>query len=217
MKELTLKKFHDEFKKLGDNPKTGVIDKFNKQLIRDKVNVDFLKPIIKEHEEYYRTYYQVSLKLRDNLDDKFKFIEDNFDLMHDWWHTDILMGYLGNDVNFDYVYDKAKYYVKSDMPYVRRLGYVIFIPRLVKDKKNIDKLVRLLKNDDNYHVVMAEAWLISFMAMCDVDMTYEYLKKCDLKYNIVGKAIQKICDSYVVTSEDKAKFKSLREDRKLIR
>ncbi len=120
-------------------------------------------------------------------------------------------------MNFDYAFNKAKEYVKSELPYVRRLGYVIFIPRLVRDKNNVDKLISLLKNDEEYHVIMGEAWLISFLAMCDIDKTYNYLKKCDLKYNIVGKAIQKICDSYVISDEDKQRFKDLRNERKLVK
>ncbi len=73
----------------------------------------------------------------------------------------------------------------------------------------------LLKDENVYHVVMAEAWLISFLAMCDANATYDYLKQCELKYNIVGKAIQKICDSFVISPADKARFKSLRAERKL--
>ncbi len=214
---MILKEFEEEYVKLGKNPKTAVVDKFNKKLIKNNIDVSFLKPIIAHHQEYYRTYFQVSIALRNSLNDKFKFIEDNFNLFNDWWHTDGIAVFLGDSLNFDYAFNKAKEYVKSELPYVRRLGYVLFIPRLVRDKNNIDKLTALLKNDEEYHVIMGEAWLISFLAMCDIDKTYNYLKKCDLKYNIVGKAIQKICDSYVISEEDKQKFKDLRNERKLVK
>ncbi len=212
---MNLREFEKEFARLGKNPKATVVDKYNRQLVKGRVDVSFLKPVIADHEEYYRTYFQVSIATRTTLDDKFAFLEDNFDLLHDWWHVDILMGYLGDSLDFDYAYQKAKQYVNSKLPYVRRFGYVLFIPRLVKEKKNLAKLFALLKDDDVYHVVMAEAWLISFLAMCDANATFDYLKHCELKYNIVGKAIQKICDSFVISPADKTRFKSLRAERKL--
>lgn len=139
----------------------------------------FLQNEVKNTGKYYYTYYQVSIKSAKTLDEKFEFIENNFDLMNDWWHTDCLMKFLGNDLYFEYAYKKAVKYVESDLPYVRRFGYVMFIPRLTKEKENLDKLFKLLKNEDVHHVVMGEAWLISFLAMTNSNRTYEYLKQCD--------------------------------------
>ncbi len=214
---MTLDEFEKEFLKLGENYKTKDVDRLNRQLIRQQVDVSFLRPIVPQKQEYYRTYFQVSIGLCPTLEGKMQFIEDNLELMQDWWHTDCIPVFLGKELDFDTAYQKACIWVQSDLPYARRLGYIIFIPRLVKDREKVDQLLSLLKNDDVYHVVMGEAWLISFLGMCDPDKTYDYLKRCDLKYNIVGKAIQKICDSYVVSPEDKERFKSLRSERKLIR
>ncbi len=212
---MNLQEFEIEFKKLGDNPKTALKDEFNKKLIKAGIeDVSFLKTVVAGKQEYFRTYFHISIILRKTVEEKFAFIEDNFDLLSDWWHTDSIVVALGDSVEFDYVFGKSKEYVNSPLPYVRRLGYVLFIPRLVKDKNNIEKLFSLLKNDDEYHVVMGQAWLISYLAMCDADITYNLLKNCDLKYNIVGKAIQKICDSYVISYEDKQRFKNLRTERK---
>ncbi len=100
---------------------------------------------------------------------------------------------------------------------MRRLGYVLFIPRLVRDTSRIEPLFGLFRDDPEYHVVMAEAWLISYLAMCAPERTYEYLRDCELSYDIVGRAIQKICDSHVVPDVTKARFKSLREVRRTAR
>ncbi len=213
---MTLLEFEQEYSKLKDE-KTATIDKFCKQLIKDQVDVSFLRDEFLKSGKYFYVYQQVSIKERKTLDEKFAFIESTFDLMNDWYHTDGIMKFLGNELDFDYAYEKAVKYVNHDLPYARRLGYVIFIPRLTRDKNHIDDLIKLLKNDDHYHVIMGQAWLISFLAMCDPDKTYNYLENCDLKYNIVGKAIQKICDSYVISDEDKERFKSLRPKRKLIK
>ncbi len=211
---MTLTEFELAFSQLPPDYKTKDIDRFSKKLIRQGADVSFLKPIVLQKQQYHRIYFQVSLGLLDGLDAKMQFIEENFGLLQDWWHTDQISVFLGSMLDFDTAYSKAKNYVQSEQPFVRRLGYVLFIPRLVKNKEQVCKLIPLLKNDTEYYVIMAEAWLISYFAMCSPDTTFDYLKDCDLNYNIVGKAIQKICDSYVVSQEDKERFKSLRKSRR---
>ncbi len=212
---MTLPEFEREFRAiLGTNYKTKDVDRFNKRFIKEDIAVSFLRPVLLEHEEYYRTYFQVSIMQLKSKEKKMAFVEDNFDLLHDWWHVDGIVSFLGDSLDFDYALSKAKEYINSELPYVRRLGYVLFIPRLVRDAKRMESLFELFKDDDAYHVVMGEAWLLSYLAMCDADRTYAYLQGCDLKYNIVGKAIQKICDSYVVSVENKERFKGLRASRK---
>ncbi len=211
---MTLIEFECEFSKLGKNYKANDIDILNKRLLKNGVDVSFLRPTLSEHEEYYRTYFWVSIKERKSSEEKLRFVEENFDLLHDWWHVDSIVSFLGNSLDFEYALEKAKEYIQSDLPYTRRLGYVLFIPRLVRDRSNIEPLFELFKNDDTYHVVMAEAWLLSFLAMCDPDRTYKYLDSCSLDYSIVGKAIQKICDSYAVSNETKERYKELRKKYK---
>ncbi len=211
---MTLEEFEVEFSKLGSDYKTKDLDRLSKKLIRQGSDVSFLKSLVLEKQQYHRIYFQVSLGLRKDLDDKMKFLEENFSLLQDWWHTDQIPVFLGSTLDFDTAYSKASEYVKSELPFVRRLGYILFIPRLVKTKEQVQKLIPLLKNDTEYYVIMAEAWLISYFAMCAPDLAYGYLRDCDLDYNIVGKAIQKICDSYVVSQEDKERFKSLRSHKR---
>ncbi len=215
-REMNLVEFKKKFRTtLGTNYKTRDVDNFNKWFVKENIDVSFLRPILPEHEEYYRTYFQVTITQLPTKEEKMAFIEDNFDLLHDWWHVDGIVSFLGDSLDFDYALSKAKEYINSELPYVRRLGYVLFIPRLVRDAERIEPLFALFKNDEEYHVIMGEAWLISYLAMCDADRTYTYLQNCDLKYNIVGKAIQKICDSYVISQENKERFKGLRATRKL--
>ncbi len=206
----SLAEFEVAFAALGDNFKAKDVDTFNRKLIRQKTDVSFLRPLISEDPQYFRTFFQVSLAYCPTAEAKLEFVEEHFDLLQDWWHTDILIPFLGKDLEFSYALEKARTYVASPLPYVRRWGYVLFIPRLVRDPAKIEPLFSLFKNDDVHHVIMAQAWLISYLAMCDPDRTLRFLRECDLNYQIAGRAIQKICDSYVVTPEDKARFKALR-------
>ena len=201
-----------EFKKLG-NYKTKDIDTLNKKLIKDNIDVSYLKDIIDKEDKYHRTYFQVSLSYLKTIEEKMKFIEENAYLLNDWWHVDQLPQFLKN-LNLEYVYNKAKIYCNDNNPFLRRWGYVIFMPTLVKDERSFDMIISLLKNDEHYYVIMAEAWLISYLAIYFPEKTLKYLNDCNLSYDIVGKGIQKICDSFRINDEYKEKFKLIRKKYK---
>ena len=195
---------------LGKNKKTKDVDKLNKILIKSKTDVSFLKDIILIKQDYHRTYFQVSLGLIKNVEEQFKFIEDNFYNLNDWWHVDQLTQFISKDLSLDYAYKKAKEYINHPHIFARRWAYVMFMPTLVKDERSFDVIVQLLKDDNEYYVVMAEAWLISYLGIYYPDKTLEYLKTKPLEYNIVGRAIQKICDSFRINDDYKNKFKEIR-------
>lgn len=210
MNRALILEFEKEFALLPDNYKTKDVDKFNRALIKKHRDVSFLRDIVLERQEYHRTYFQVSIGQLDGIETKLSFIEDNFDKLNDWWHVDQLSQFVGKELTFDLAYKKAKEYIKSDMPFARRWGYVMFMPTLVKDKNIADMLFELFKNDDEYYVQMAEAWLLSYLGIYAPEKTLEYLTKCPISYNIVGKGIQKICDSFRISDEWKEKFKEIR-------
>lgn len=209
--KMNLTQFEAEFSKLGNNYKTKDVDRFNRALIKRHEDVSFLRDIVLAKQEYHRTYFQVSLAQKNVLEEKLGFIEENFDKLQDWWHVDQLSQFIDKYLSFDYAYEKAKKYIESDMTFARRWGYVIFMPSLVKDVNVADKLFAIFKDDDEYYVQMAEAWLISYLGIYAPEKTLEYLKECPLKYNIAGKAIQKICDSFRVNNEWKARFREVRK------
>ena len=208
---MNLQEFEVEFSKLGNNYKTKDVDRLNRDLIKRGVNVSFLRDIVLEKQEYHRTYFQVSMGQIKGIEGKLEFIEDNFDKLNDWWHVDQLSQFVDKELTFDMAYEKAKEYVNNDMPFARRWGYVIFMPTLVKDEARAEDIIKLFKDDDEYYVQMAEAWLISYLGIYAPKKVFDYIKGCPLKYNIIGKGIQKICDSFRVNDDWKEKFKSLRK------
>ena len=128
-------------------------------------------------------------------------------LFSDWWHTDQLIRYVA-DLDFDVALGYAKDYIHSEDPFIRRWGYVLFISRLCKG--HATALLALMQNDDHYYVQMAEGWLIAELAVHEPEAVYAWLRQNELMYNINGKAIQKICDSFRISDEWKAEFKKLR-------
>ena len=72
-----------------------------------------------------------------------------------------------------------------------------------------------MKDDGEYYVQMAEAWLIAELTVHEPELVHQWLSQNGLKYNINGKAIQKICDSFRVADEWKERFKALRPTLRL--
>ncbi len=208
---MNLTELEIEFSKLGENYKTKDKDNLNKRLIKQNTDVSFLKDIVLEKQKYHRTYFQVSMGNLKTYQERFEFIEDNFDKLQDWWHVDQLTQFIGKSIDFSYAFNKSKEYVNHKHPFARRWGYVLFMPTLVKEENAFELIVSLLKNDDHYYVIMAEAWLISYLAIYHPTKTYEYLKTCDLSYELISKSISKICDSFRVSDEYKDKVRKLRE------
>jgi len=208
---MNLTEFEAEFQTLGSNYKTKDVDRFNRMLIKRKEDVSFLRDIVLDRQEYHRTYFQVALARRKGIEAKFAFIEENFDKLQDWWHVDQLSQFVDKEIEFEFAYKKAKEYIQSDLPFARRWGYVLFMPTLVKEPGVAEKLFCLFRDDEEYYVQMAEAWLISYLGIYEPEKTLAYLEGCPLKYNIAGKAIQKICDSFRVSEEWKARFKEVRK------
>lgn len=197
-----------------ENLKTKDIDKYNKRLIKENIDVSDLKNYALTDQLVHRTYFQVSLGKLKNFKEQLEFIEENQDLLQDWWHTDQLNQFLKKPLDFDFTFDKAKIYIQSEKTFVRRWGYVLLLAGLQKNTEYTNDILSLIKDDDEYYVQMAQAWLICDLAVYNTNAVAKFIKSSKLKYNILGKAIQKICDSYRISAEDKEKFKAMRNNLK---
>lgn len=191
------------------NYKTADIDKIIKEYIKKDIDVSCFKEYVLKEQYLHRIYFAVSLAQIEKIEERYKFIEDNFDNLNDWWHVDQLTMYLKED-NFDRAYSYAKIYVNDSRSFVRRWGYVLFLPKLIKETRKYPRIVDLFHDDDEYYVQMGIAWIISYMFIYDSNFTYNFLKDCKMKYDILGKAIQKTCDSFRVDDKIKEKIKELR-------
>lgn len=190
--------------------RTADVDRFNCRLIRAGADVSFLRPHLETHPEWHRSYFQVSLGLLPDIDEKLAFIERNADLLHDWWHVDQLSQFVSKELTYQKALEKARLYVGSENPYLRRWGYVIFMPGPVKHPAACEGILPLLRDDDVYHVRMAEAWLLSDLAVYEPEKVLAYLKTRPLRYDTAGRAIQKVCDSYRIPDETKRRYREAR-------
>ena len=206
--KLTKEQVQKDLDALPERYKTGDVDQLIRQYVKQKADVSALRPYILDQQQFHRIYYYVTLDQIRNADERMAFIHENL-LFSDWWHTDQLISYVA-DLDFDVALLYAKNYIHSEDPFIRRWGYVLFISRLCKG--HAAQLLPLVHNDEAYYVQMAEGWLIAELAIYEPEVVYAWFQINDLKYNINGKAIQKICDSFRISEDWKQKYKELRPE-----
>ena len=208
---LTKEQVQKDLDSLPEHYKTADVDRLIRQYGKQGADVSALRPDVLEEQQFHRIYYYVNLNPMKNADERMAFIHENL-LFSDWWHTDQLISFIA-DLDFDTALEYAKSYIREADPFVRRWGYVLFISRLCKG--HAAQLLPLLRDDEEYYVQMAQAWLIAELTVHEPEMVYRWLSKNDLKYNINGKAIQKICDSFRIPDTWKVQFKGLRPELRL--
>ena len=195
---------------LPDNYKTGDIDRLISDYVRMHANPAPLRDYILSEQQFHRIYFYVALKQMKTATERAAFIHSNL-LFSDWWHTDQLIRFVSK-LDFESAYFYAKDYVNDPDPFIRRWGYVLFISPLCRN--HASDILPLMHNDAHYYVQMAEAWLIAELAVFETETIYEWLQHNNLSYDINGKAIQKISDSFRISDEWKERFRKLRKNLK---
>lgn len=194
----------------------------NSEYISIGVKNPVLKEIIKEHKldndlktedfklgkylEIDLIYFGLSLSRLNNIDDQLLFLKNNIKKAKSWAVTDCLSSYL-KKITFDKYFDFFLKTYNSKYTYERRIAYVLGLKQY-KDK-NILKILPLIKLNEEYMVMMSEAWLLSFVALAYEKEVYDYLKDLE-DITLKRKTISKICDSLRYSEESKNKFKELR-------
>ena len=184
------------------NPKLKEIIKEHKQDFELNPN-DF---ILGKYLEVDHIYFGLSLIRLNKVKDQLQFLKENVWKAKSWAVTDCMSPYL-KKIKFEEYYDFFLKTYDSKYTYERRMAYVLGLKQS-KDK-NILKVLKLMKTNEEYMVMMAEAWLLSFVALEFEDEVFEFLSTCE-DITLKRKAISKICDSLRYTKESKNRFKSLR-------
>lgn len=101
--------------------------------------------------------------------------------------------------------------LKTDGEYTRRTAIVLMMDYLLCDEYIDRVLVHLQEvHCDCYYVHMAVAWCLSFCFLKYKEKTLSLLSKNVFDKQTHNKAIQKCCESYRVTDEEKAALRKLR-------
>ena len=220
---MNYKSLVDELFKIKDE-KYAIFSKSlsNSDYISIGVKTPFLKDIIKKYKndtdlkledfvlgEYLEVdylYFCLSLSRLKTVDDQFDFITNNIKKAKSWCITDSLSCFLKK-----HDYDKYhSFFLKlqgSNYTYDRRIAYVVGLKHY--RNKDILEVLDYIKPNEEYMVMMSEAWLLATIAIAYPQEVYDYLKN-NADTTLKRKTISKIVESYRIDDLNKNKFKSLR-------
>ena len=205
------KKFADFSHSLSNSDyiSIGVKNPVLRQIIKDHKNDLELNPDDFKLGKYLEVdfiYFGLSLSRMNNVDEQLEFIKNKIHLAKSWAITDCVTTFL-KKFSFEQYWALFIYLNKSHYTYDRRMGYVLGL-KFYKDQRMLDVLSHISLNDE-YMVMMSEAWLLATVAIVFPNEVFDYLKDCS-DLSLKRKTISKICDSYRFDNVTKDKFKSLR-------
>lgn len=209
--EIADKKFADFSKSLSNSDyiSIGVKNPILKQIVKDHIKDEELKTEEFELGKYLEVdyiYFGLSLKRLNKIEEQLEFLEKNIYKAKSWAITDTASTYL-KKLTFDNYWKFFKATNASKYTFTRRMAYILGLK--VYKEKEILKVLDYIKPNEEYMVMMAEAWLLATVAICYPDEIFEYLSsKADI--TLKRKTISKMCDSFRIPDDVKDKFKSLR-------
>ena len=196
---------NSDYKVIGvKNPVLRLIIKEHIQ--DDELNLDDFK--LGEYLEIDFIYFGLALSRLKTNSEKVNFLKKKIKYCKSWAITDAAVSYFKKLAFEDYYEFFFKTYF-SKFLYERRMAYVLGL-KLYKDK-NILKILSLLKENEDYMVMMGQAWLLATVAIIYPDEIYQFLVKTK-DVTLKRKTISKICDSFRFDETTKNKFKEIRKN-----
>lgn len=187
--------------------KTPIIDQLIKVHYKDK-DLDLKDFELMEYLEIDSLYFGIGLKRCNTIDEQLSFLDKNLKYATSWAITDTIPKRM-KELSYDrFVMFFLSHYNKKQ-PYVRRFAYVLGL----KYYKNVEVLELLphIKTNEEYPVMMAEAWLLATLAIVYPYQIIDFLNQNISDTQLVRKTISKVCDSYRIPDDIKNNFKKIRE------
>ena len=105
-------------------------------------------------------------------------------------------------------WDFIKSYTLAQKEFEKRFAYVVMLSYYITDEY-IDKVLELLinENSQDYYVYMSVSWALSVCLVKYYNKTLEAMKNSDLNKITYNKALQKACESFRITKEQKIVLK----------
>lgn len=135
-------------------------------------------------------------------------------LAENWAHCDIFCASLkkrikGRERDF---YAYLEKYLQSENPWAVRIGLIALQTHYLTEEYLAESLLRMnVVRAEAYYVRMAKAWLLATAWAKARDACQAYLEQYPPDAQTFRKFVQKACDSYRISKEDKAYLRSLRQ------
>lgn len=170
--------------------------------VKDDKSFDPQKLKLNKYLEYNLSYLAISLERLNDIKSQMEFLSINLVYAKGWQVTDTLVSYV-RKLSFKEYFPYFKNLIQSKDTFTRRFA-IVLMRRFASDK-DISKAFTYLKDDKEYYVEMAWAWLIADVMVYQPSQALLILKRKQLSSTIKKKATQKIRDSYRVDEELKLK------------
>jgi 3-methyladenine DNA glycosylase AlkD len=205
------KKFSEFSKTLSnsDYKVIGVKNPILRDLVKAHIKDEELKTEDFEIGEYLEVdfiYFGLNLSRLKNVDDQLEFLKNNIKKAKSWGITDTVSTYIKKH-SFDKYFDFFKKLYKSKYTYDRRMAYILGLKHYKEE--DILKVLNHINLNEEYMVMMAEAWLLATVAITYSKETLNFLSECS-DDTLKRKTISKINESFRIEPELKEQFKALR-------
>lgn len=215
LQDLKYKEFHSGLCPNVDNI-IGVRVPKLREIAREISKKDYDEFLRNVKDEYYEELALHGLVIgysKISIEDTFKYLKEFVPKINSWAVCDttcsnlkITKKYMKEMWNF------LEQYINSNKEYEIRFALVMYLNYYLTEEY-IDEILKRIDKIANkeYYVQMAIAWLISFAYIKQKEKTEKYIKNNKLDKFTLNKAIQKICESYRVTEQEKEHLKKYKK------
>lgn len=139
------------------------------------------------------------------------------EFVENWAHCDVFCASLRKLArkHEKVLFEHAKGYLLSENPWVVRVGLILLLNYYLTEAY----LPEVLKVTDDvksefYYVQMGQAWLLATAwAKSPEVVRYYSINNCSLSYEVKRKFVQKACESFRVSAEDKAWLRAWKKEQ----
>ena len=187
----------------------GLMTPTLKKLIQEHYKDEDLKLSdfeVGEYQEIDIFYLVTALKRAKTYKEQMEFLKKNLYFVKGWAVTDVLNQYLKKATFAEY-FPYFEHFAKCKSTYEARFAYIGMLKHY--ESPEIERIVPYIRYNEEYMVMMAEAWLLATIAIKHSDFVYGLLKDMDDEV-LKKKTISKMVESYRISKEDKERVKALR-------
>lgn len=187
-----------------------------KQIAKEIAKKDYKEFLENAQDEYYEELVLQGLVIgysKTTIEETFKYLKSFVPKINSWAVCDTTCSNLKiTKKHMREMWEFLEKYINSDREYEIRFALVMYLNYYLTEEY-IDEILEKIDKITNkeYYVQMAIAWLVSFAYIKQKEKTEKYLYKNNLDKFTLNKSIQKICESYRVSDEDKAKLRKIKK------
>lgn len=187
--------------------RSPIMRKLAKSILKDD-----WKAFLKEESTCYETTSLRALIIATapmDTEERMKYTRSFVPEIDNWAHCDLFCAEWKTGNDDDILWKYVLELMESNREFMMRTGAVMILNHFI-DEEHIDECLRLLseKYHEGYYYIMGAAWALSFCYLKFPEKTESVLFSNRIDIGIRNKAVQKICESYRVATEDKERLRA---------